>query len=101
MTLAALTSDLRNSSCSVHSRRSVVSMKWSYRPAREHFEAARGDWDALNRSQHDHILLDSGFVAPLLRYFGNGRVLLGVSANATRPGMALVVRKALGIWETF
>ena len=76
-------------------------MKWSYRPARENFEAASGDWDALNRSQHDHILLDSGFVAPLLRYFGNGRVLLGVSANATRPGMALVVRKALGIWETF
>lgn len=76
-------------------------MKWSYRPAREHFEAARGDWDALNRSQHDHILLDSGFVAPLLSYFGNDNVLLGIGANSSRPGMALVIRKKVGIWETF
>jgi len=99
--VAALASPLRNSSCTVRLRRSVVAMKWSYRPARENFESARGDWDTLNRSQHDHILLDSGFVAPLLRYFGNGSVLLGASANSGRPGIALVGPKALGIWETF
>lgn len=76
-------------------------MTWSFRPALKNFEAARGDWDSLNHSQYDHILLDSGFVAPLLRHFGSGDVLLGTNTSSLRPGMLLVTRKALGIWETF
>ena len=76
-------------------------MTWSFRPALKNFEAARRDWDSLNHSQYDHILLDSGFVAPLLRHFGSDDVLLGASANSSRPGMLLAVRKATGIWETF
>lgn len=76
-------------------------MKWSFKPAFKNFESARSDWDTLNRSQHNHILLDSGFVAPLLRYFGSRDVLLGANTNSKRPGMVLLRRKLAGCWETF
>ena len=76
-------------------------MSWTFEPAAETFEKLRTDWDALNRSQHNHVLLDSAFVAPLIRHFGDGRVLVGVSDDTGTPGMVLVVKTAPGIWETF
>jgi Acetyltransferase (GNAT) domain len=76
-------------------------MSWTFEPAAEAFEKLRTDWDALNRSQHNHVLLDSAFVAPLIRHFGDGKVLVGVSNDASAPGMVLVVKTAPGIWETF
>lgn len=86
---------LRDGSCT------LTLMKWSFRSAFDTFEAASAEWDSLNRSQHDHILLDSGFVAPLLHYFGPRNVQLGTSCNSAAPGMVLVIRKSLGLWETF
>src|SRR5574337_127872 len=76
-------------------------MNWKFQPAAGLFEEARDAWDALNRSQGNHILLDSRFVGPLLRYFGTDGVLLGINENSRRPGMALLVKKSPGFWETF
>ena len=76
-------------------------MNWTFQPAQSSFEALRSDWDAINRAQHDHILLDSGFIAPLVRHFGPQDLLLGANSSSDRPGMALVLKKKPGYWETF
>jgi GNAT acetyltransferase-like protein len=76
-------------------------MSWEFQPAVEAFEEVRKDWDALNRAQHNHILLDSRFVAPLLRHFESPGVLLGVNDDPRKRGMALVQRKSPGVWETY
>lgn len=76
-------------------------MKWSFAVASENLKSARDDWDALNRRRHNHILLDSGFVLPLVRYFAPPEVLLGTSTNSVRPGMALIYSRKFGSWETF
>lgn len=61
----------------------------------------RDRWDALNVSQNNHILLDSGFVALLLHHSDSRDVVVAVSEDAGNPAMALLKRKAPGIWETF
>jgi hypothetical protein len=76
-------------------------MNWTFLPAAEAFDQTRQDWDALNRSLHGHILLDSGMVGPLIRHFGAGEVVLGVSRHPRRPGMVLLVKKGPAMWETF
>jgi hypothetical protein len=76
-------------------------MSWKFQPAVEAFEEVRKNWDALNRAQHNHILLDSRFVSLLLRHFGSRNILVGISDDSRKPGMVLVERKAVGIWETF
>ncbi len=76
-------------------------MSWSFQSALGVFEEIRSDWDALNRSRHNHLLLDSAFVAPLLRHFGGPHVLLGIDRDSRNPGMALLVKKHPGMWETF
>jgi len=63
-------------------------------------EASR-EWDSLNLGRSNHLLLDSRFVGPLLRHFGGSEVILGISQESRKPGMALLVKKHLGIWETF
>ncbi len=75
--------------------------RWSFHPALESFDQFRGRWDALNRAQDNHILLDSGFVAILLRHFGSRRVVLAIREDDANPAMALIERRAPGIWETF
>jgi hypothetical protein len=78
------------------------SMNWKFQPIRaEQFEHFRREWDALNQAGHSHVLLDSSFVHPLLRYFASDEVYLGRNANSGRPGMALVRRKTPGVWESF
>jgi hypothetical protein len=74
---------------------------WSFHPALESFDQFRDRWDALNRAQDNHILLDSGFVAILLRHFGSPNVVLAIHEDPGNPAMALMERKAPGIWETF
>src|ERR1700758_3292314 len=76
-------------------------MPWKFKSARDTFEEARKDWDALNRSRGNHLLLDSKFVAPLLRHFEQEGVVLGIHDGNGNPGMTLLERKRLGIWETF
>jgi hypothetical protein len=76
-------------------------MTWSLEPALTSFESASKDWDSINRIGPNHILLDSGFVGPLLRHFANGNVTLARRVNAAEKGMTLLVRKGSGLWETF
>ncbi len=75
-------------------------MKWKFQPAGT-FDTVRETWDALNRSHTGHILLDSTFVAPLLRHFRGDKALLGVCQDPTPNGMVLLTRKRAGVWETF
>jgi hypothetical protein len=74
---------------------------WSVHPALEVFHQFRDRWDALNAVQNSHILLDSGFVSILLNHSGSRDVVLAVNEDAGSPAMALLQRKASGIWETF
>jgi hypothetical protein len=60
-------------------------MSWTLHPAGEAFERHRPAWDALNRANGNHILLDGGFVSILLRHFGHPDVRL---APRTRPARA-------------
>lgn len=76
-------------------------MTWKFQPAATNFENVREDWDSLNSANGNHILLDSGFVSPLLRHFGNGNIVLARKSDAANPGMALLVRQGTGRWETF
>ena len=46
-------------------------MSWQFFRASECFDKFRQDWDAINRARGDHILLDSRFVAFLLRHRDN------------------------------
>jgi hypothetical protein len=72
-------------------------LTWSFHTALDTFEQHRDRWDALNRALDDHVLLDSGFVAPLLRHFGSRDVILGIKDSA----MALLERRVPGVWQTF
>jgi hypothetical protein len=76
-------------------------MKWVFAPARKAFSDVRRDWDELNKSRGNHILLDSIFVESALKYFGDDSVLLGIRRDPRRPGLAMVSRRAFGSWETF
>ena len=76
-------------------------MTWSFLPALDAFQQHRDRWDALNRAQSNHILLDSGFVLALLRHFASPKVLLGINEDPRNPGMVLIERKATGLWQTF
>lgn len=76
-------------------------MSWEFAPAACHFETVRKEWDALNRSRGDHILLDSEFVGALLRHFGGHQVRLGIRNDSKRPGLVLVTPTRWGFWETY
>jgi Acetyltransferase (GNAT) domain len=75
--------------------------EWEFVPALEHFEQMSGDWDALNLARGNHVLLDSKFCGSLIRNFATPDVLLGISKNSQRPGMALVHKRKPGFWEIF
>jgi len=76
-------------------------MTWRFRPAAQNFAALSKTWDDINKSRGNHILLDAGFVAPLLRNFDDGKALIGIEESDSSRGAALVVRKGPGLWETF
>ena len=76
-------------------------MAWEYRPAQQHFQELRSEWDRLNKASHDHVLLDSRFVGPALRCFGGEDVLVGIDVDSPNRGMALVKKTGTGVWETF
>ena len=76
-------------------------MSWTFKPALKHFERERENWNAINRQGTNHILLDADFVGPSLRHFGDEGVVLAVQNGGGTPTMALLRRKAVGVWETF
>ena len=76
-------------------------MRWTFQRANQSFQAHCKKWDEINRMGSNHVLLDSDFVAPLLRHFGDDDVVLGVKNGGKNPGMALLRKKGTGVWETF
>jgi hypothetical protein len=76
-------------------------MPWKFQPASSKFEPLRPFWDATNRSLGNHILLDSGFVAPLLKHFSGRPVTLAFNEDAADSGAALLTSPGLSRWETF
>ena len=76
-------------------------MAWTFQPAIDNFFAASNNWDALNRAHANHILLDSGFIAPLLKHFGESEGVLASNDDPSEAGMALLIPKGTGRWETF
>src|SRR6476660_3917924 len=76
-------------------------MKWKFSNALSSFEEFRTDWDAINRSRDNHILLDSRFVSPLLKHFGDENVKLAVQRENSTHAMALLVKQGMGSWSTF
>jgi len=75
-------------------------MTWKFQPALKNFEALRQRWDVINAARGGHVLLDSGFVACLLKYFGDENVMVGARDEGP-AAMALLTKKSTGIWETF
>lgn len=76
-------------------------MSWTFQPAKPAFDEMYQTWDSVNRAGANHILLDSGFISPLLRHFANGNVIQATRSDSAGRGMALLIRKRLGHWETF
>ncbi|HET9253175.1 MAG TPA: GNAT family N-acetyltransferase [Candidatus Eisenbacteria bacterium] len=76
-------------------------MSWKLQPARAAFEEHRAFWDDLNRRGSGHVLLDSAFIAPLVRQFGSERTLLAVNTDPSSPGAMLLEARRGGFWNTF
>lgn len=76
-------------------------MAWIFEPAVDAFEHHRRDWDELNASIANQIVLDSVFVQALLRHFGTRETVLGISTNARFPGMVVLDRVKPGFVNTF
>jgi Acetyltransferase (GNAT) domain len=58
-------------------------------------------WDEINGVHGNHLLLDSNFVEPLVRYFGGTNTLLGLERGLGSPAMVLMNRTRRGMWQTF
>lgn len=76
-------------------------MSWKFEPAANAFAAQRELWDSFNASGASHLLLDSGFVAPLIKHFSDRPALLGHNANSSVSGVGLFVALGKGRWQTF
>jgi Acetyltransferase (GNAT) domain len=70
-------------------------------PARAEFEKHAPEWDALNRARGNHVLLDSRFVAALIRSFAKPSTLFAVSTSPSARGMVLVEPGAFRLASTF
>lgn len=75
-------------------------MNWTFLPAAASFAELRTEWDCVNASQSNHLLLHSDFVEPLLRYFGGPEIVLSIRRHC-RPALALLRRNRTGIWSSF
>src|SRR5262249_41276192 len=69
--------------------------------ARDNFSRYREQWNELNRSLGNHLLLDGNFVELLVHHFASPDVLLGVWNSAAEPAMLLVEPVKQGFWQTF
>ncbi len=76
-------------------------MNWEFTPAQQTFAKSAQTWDAVNRAGHNHILLDSRFVAAALRCFGEPDILLGINEDEAEGGVCLLVKSSIGSWQTF
>ncbi|WP_447969908.1 GNAT family N-acetyltransferase [Nitrospira sp. M1] len=76
-------------------------MNWTFYKGQEVFERYQEQWDKLNATIDNHVLLDSKFWGALVQFFSNEKTLLGISESREYPGMVLVENVGLGMWSTF
>jgi hypothetical protein len=76
-------------------------MSWRFYNALQSFSFFSNEWDRINRERGNHILLDSRFVGPLVRYFGSEKTLLAIREKIDQPAVALVECARPGFWQTF
>jgi hypothetical protein len=76
-------------------------MGWAFYRAPDAFERYRERWDEINGMQGSHVLLDSNFVAPLVRHFASAETLLCICDDKKNPAMAIVHKARTGFWQTF
>ncbi|MGQ5523154.1 GNAT family N-acetyltransferase [Chitinimonas sp. PSY-7] len=76
-------------------------MIWQIYPI-DQFPTVAGEWDALLQASAAIPFLESAFLLPLLKEFGNKReiVAIGRENGQAQAGTILQPRK-LGLWETF
>lgn len=76
-------------------------MKWTVYPAKD-CERLAAAWDDLNDQGPCSPLLSSRFLLSALQAFGTGREKLACLGDPHAPqGMAVVVERRGGVWETF
>ncbi|MBK1694985.1 hypothetical protein CKO09_09560 [Chromatium weissei] len=77
-------------------------LKWELHSAQD-FEKYRSQWDKLNETYYGSALLESRFVALLIRYFGNEKTKLAIArTDATTVVMTLLESNTLGtVLSTF
>jgi Acetyltransferase (GNAT) domain len=76
-------------------------MAWRFHNALRSFPTFSEEWDRINRKRGNHILLDSRFIAPLVRNFGSAKMLLAVRESDLEPGITLIEQGKPGFWQTF
>ncbi len=74
---------------------------WKFLNAQDTFEDHYDQWDAINRTQGNHILLDSRIVSLYLKHFSKTPLLLGFSDDNTFPGAIILEPQRFGLWKTF
>lgn len=76
-------------------------MKWSLLPVNE-FNNYSEQWDALNKSNSNSLLLASDFVIPLIDNFSTGKEILAIARqNELVVAMFIITKKQTGVWESF
>jgi CelD/BcsL family acetyltransferase involved in cellulose biosynthesis len=77
-------------------------MKWNLLPISE-FKNHINEWQVLNRTMGDSLLLDPKFIIPLLHAFGSGREIFGIYrfADGNPQAMTILSKSRTGCWETF
>jgi CelD/BcsL family acetyltransferase involved in cellulose biosynthesis len=75
-------------------------MTWHIYPISD-FKHYQEKWDNLNRRNANTPLLSSNFVAPLIKYFANGREKLVIHGNPEQPdAMTILTKPKFAVWET-
>ncbi|PHV13352.1 GNAT family N-acetyltransferase [Chitinimonas sp. BJB300] len=76
-------------------------MIWQIYPV-EQFQTLAGEWDALLHASADIPFLESAFLLPLLKEFGNHLEVVAVGReNGQAQAAAILQPGKLGLWETF
>ncbi len=75
-------------------------MTWHIYPIAD-FKHYQEQWDNLNLNNANTPLLNSNFVAPLLKYFAKGNEKLAIHGNPEQPdAMTILTKPKFAVWET-
>lgn len=75
-------------------------MQWELAPAREAIARYWDEWDGINHATSNHVLLDSGFVEALVRYFAPPDAVLALCRAEGAEAAAVLRPVRKGFWET-